>query len=385
LTSFVFVIVMQTELTTNDWIDSSSDGIDTTVTLNVEPQRPCRVLLVDDDEVVRYRLTALLGPAGYEVHSVSSGREALQLLESTFCQIVLTGWQMPDMDGIELCRHLRRLQGRGYIYLLMLTGRSGRGDIVTGLNAGADDYVVKGAAAEEILARVEVGRRITHLESSLRASNRENRRMSVTDPLTGAKNRRYLMKYLLRAIEHAVRDSHAIAVVSFDVDHFKRINDDFGHDTGDQVLQELVRRTVSIIRRGVDWIARAGGEEFVLVLPKTNLQGAIAVADRLRSVITAEPICTSVGNLVVTVSVGVTALDGKPELGVTSVAEVLRAADQCVYVSKHLGRDRITAASPTQSRTLLDEARSRHPENTRIAVSESIAKDSDEYHWISEF
>src|ERR1700753_1089674 len=143
-----------------------------------------------------------------------------------------------------------------------------------------------------MLARVEVGRRITHLESSLRESNQQNRRMSVTDPLTGAKNRRYLMKYLPRAIDEAVRSRQPIAVVSFDVDHFKRINDNFGHDFGDRVLQQLVSRSSSVVRRGIDWISRAGGEEFVMVLPRTDLKGASVVADRLRSAIVTEPIST---------------------------------------------------------------------------------------------
>jgi len=349
---------MQPESPTDGWRDSSPDVTDTTVTLSIEGPATCRVLLVDDDEVVRYRLTSLLRNAGYEVYAASSGEEALRFLDLTFCQIVLTDWHMPDMDGLALCRHLRRLRGKGYIYLLMLTVRSGTADIVTGLTAGADDYVVKGAAPEEILARVEVGRRITHLESSLRASNRENRRNSVTDPLTGARNRRYLMKYLPRAMDAAARGSYSIAVVSFDVDHFKRVNDEFGHDTGDQVLQELVRRCSSVIRQGTDWIARAGGEEFVVVLPHINLKEAIDFAGRLRSVITAQSIGTSVGSLGITVSLGVTALDAPPELGATSAAELLRAADQCVYASKTLGRDRITAALPVQSQTLLTEARS---------------------------
>jgi two-component system, cell cycle response regulator len=359
---------MQFEFSAEDWRDSPFDGSDTTITLSIEPPRPCRVLLVDDDQVVVYRLTSLLRPAGYEVHSASSGKEALRFLESTFCQVVLTGWHMPDMDGLELCRRLRCLRSNGYIYLLMLTGRSGSADVVTGLTAGADDYVVKGAAPEEILARVEVGRRITHLESSLRASNRESRRMSVTDPLTGAKNRRYLMKYLPRVIEHAVRDGSPIAVVSFDVDHFKRINDDFGHDTGDQVLQQLVSRSSSVVRRGIDWISRAGGEEFVMVLPRTDMNGANIVASRLRSAIVGEPIYTSTGRLDVTVSVGVSALDGAPELGATSADELLRAADDSVYASKALGRDRITAASPAQSRAVLTEARTSASRGTLSAV-----------------
>jgi len=349
---------MQPDSPTGAGPDSPSGVTDTTVTLSIEAPASCRVLLVDDDAVVRHRLTALLETAGYEVYAASSGKEALRILDSTSCQIVLTDWHMPDMDGLALCRHLRQVRGKGYIYLLMLTVRSGTADVVTGLNAGADDYVVKGAAPEEILARVEVGRRITHLESSLRASNRENRRNSVTDPLTGAMNRRYLMKYLPRAIEQAARDNDSIAVVSFDVDHFKRVNDDFGHDTGDRVLQQLVRLASSIIRQGTDWIARAGGEEFVIVLPHMNLKDASIFGGRLRSVIIAQPIGTSAGSLTVTVSIGVTALDGAPELGATSAAEMLRAADQCVYASKTLGRDRITAASPVNSHMLLSEARS---------------------------
>ena len=168
----------------------NKDLDDTSITLLSDPTQRCRVLLVDDDEVVRMQFAALLQIAGYQVFTAASGEEALQLLDKTHCQIVLTDWQMPNMDGLALCRNLRLRDNTGYIYVLMLTVRGTRRDVLAGLSAGADDYVVKGAASEEILARLQVGRRITHLEYSLRQSNLENRRMSVTDPLTGARDRK---------------------------------------------------------------------------------------------------------------------------------------------------------------------------------------------------
>ena len=150
---------------------------DSAIILLSEPTQRCRVLLVDDDELVRAQFVALLQIAGYDVYTAGSGDEALRVLDQTPCQIVLTDWQMPDMDGLALCRNIRLRDSTGYVYVLMLTIRSSRRDILAGLSAGADDYVIKGAATEEILARLQVGRRITHLESSLRKSNLLNRQM----------------------------------------------------------------------------------------------------------------------------------------------------------------------------------------------------------------
>jgi two-component system, cell cycle response regulator len=340
-----------------DHRELSGAADDTILTLTPDPPRECRVLVVDDDELIRFRLSALLRAAGCEVYTAASGEEALRVLESHFCQIVLTDWHMPDMDGLALCRHLRAMVGQGYIYVMMLTVRDGRSDVVSGLSAGADDYVVKGASSEEILARLEVAKRITHLEHSLRASNRENRRMSVTDALTGALNRRYLMKYLPRELDRAVRYKHPIAVVSFDVDHFKRINDDFGHGTGDEVLHEIVRRSQVVIRDGIDWIARSGGEEFVVVLPETNLKQALHFSERLRSSIAGRQIITVAGRLDVSISIGATALEEPLEFGRTTASDLLRAADQCVYASKSAGRDRATGALPAHSKAVLSASR----------------------------
>ena len=318
---------------------------DDTVMLKMGPLWQCRVLVVDDDELVRAQLMTLLRLAGYDVHAAGSGEEAVRILDTMSFQVVLTDWQMADMDGLSLCRNVRLKDDEGYVYVLMLTVRESKRDVLVGLAAGADDYIVKGAPAEEILARLEVGRRITQIEHSLRASNQENGRLSVTDPLTGAHNRRYLMRNLPRELERARRYEHPLAVLSCDLDRFKRVNDRFGHEAGDETLQAFVVRSASCIRESTDWIVRSGGEEFVLVLPETTLDGASCVAKKVREVLAAEPIATSAGALFVTVSIGVTALETPEELAGASTVELLRAADRCLYVSKNLGRDRVTAAS----------------------------------------
>jgi two-component system, cell cycle response regulator len=262
---------------------------------------------------------------------------------------VITDWQMPDMDGLELCRSLRSQADNSYVYILLLTIRQSKHDILTGLAAGADDYIVKGAPTEEILARAEVGRRITRLEQSLRVSNRENRRLSVTDPLTGAHNRRYLMKYLPREIERSRRHQHPVAILSCDIDNFKRVNDEFGHAVGDEVLREFAARVKHCIRAATDWVARTGGEEFMIVLPETNLHGAACAAEKVRLALATRPIATRAGAHAVTVSIGATALETAVDFEAVPLIELLRTVDRCLYMSKNLGRDRVTAGAPAHS------------------------------------
>jgi diguanylate cyclase (GGDEF)-like protein len=323
---------------------------DTSISLKLDVSSRCPVLIVDDDELVLASLARLLSRADYEVYTANSAAAALRILSVESCRIVITDWQMPDMDGLTLCRSLRSRTDNSYVYILLLTIRKSEHDILTGLAAGADDYIVKGAPAEEILARAEVGRRITRLEQSLRVSNRENRRLSVTDPLTGVRNRRYLMKYLPREIERSRRHQHPVAVLSCDIDNFKRVNDEFGHDAGDEVLREFAARVKSGLRTATDWVARTGGEEFMIVLPETNLCGATCVAEKVRCALAAQPIATRAGALAVTVSIGVSALETAVDFETVPLVELLRTADRCLYMSKHLGRDRATAASPGHSR-----------------------------------
>jgi diguanylate cyclase (GGDEF)-like protein len=305
-------------------------------------------MVVDDDDLARARLAALLRAAQFDVEVAASGDEALHIMNLRPCQILLTDWQMPEMDGLSLCRIVRADQRESYIYVLMLTVRDSKEDLLAGLAAGADDYVVKGGSIDEMLARLEVARRITHVEHSLRVSNRENWQRSVTDPLTGANNLRFLMKYLPRELVRSRRYGHPLAVLSCDIDGFKQINDRFGHEAGNELLQAFVARTDSCLRSSSDWLARVGGDEFMVVLPETRVLGANQVAHKLRQAYVQSPVMTHAGPISFTASVGVTAVEAAHEIeSVSKIEHLLRAADRGLYASKRDGGNRVTAAVVT--------------------------------------
>ena len=315
---------------------------DTGVHASFAQPTQCSVMIVDDDELVRAKFTSLLKMAGYEVHCADGASQALLMLAVRPCHIVLTDWEMPEMDGPSLCRALRLRDGERYTYVMMFTVRNNPSDILTGLGAGADDYVFKGAPIEELLARIEVGRRITRLEHYLRITGAENRRLSITDPLTGAHNRRFLMKYLPRELDRSRRYGHPLAVLSCDIDSFKRINDCFGHAAGDEVLQTFVARSQDCTRESIDWIARAGGEEFVIVLPSCPVDEAIQVLERVRRRI-AERLHAG-GHPVFTVSFGLATSEQADEFH-----KVVTLADEALLQAKSGGRDQIIVASESRS------------------------------------
>jgi diguanylate cyclase (GGDEF)-like protein len=243
------------------------------------------------------------------------------------------------MDGLELCRAVRNLQLDGYVYALLLTARNAKEHIIAGLEAGADDYLIKPVHEPELIARLNTGRRILALEHSLRAANERNRILSITDSLTGAFNRRYLMDQLPRELERARRYGKALSVVMCDVDHFKEVNDSKGHAAGDDVLQQCVARMQKFIRANSDWIARLGGEEFLVVLPETDYEGASIVAEKMRSIISDSPFITRAGDARVTGSFGVAStLPQGPDLSLKA-ERLIRAADECLYSSKRSGRN----------------------------------------------
>ncbi len=298
------------------------------------------VLVVDDHPVARRLLEAQLEREGYLVITAANGREALERLSGRFCPLVLTDWMMPEMDGLELCRAIRGREWDSYIYLILLTARDSLDDVLMGLEAGADDYLVKPVHPMELSARLRTGRRILALERTLRDRNREIARLAVTDPLTGVYNRRYLMENLPRELARVRRYGHPLGLIMCDLDHFKEVNDTLGHAVGDEVLKEFTRRLAGQVRQGVDWLARCGGEEFVLVLPETDLAGSLAVARRLRHLVAATPFATTAGPVRVTASFGVAARP--PGEADSPDAEALLArADACLYQAKAAGRNRV--------------------------------------------
>ena len=308
----------------------------TPITVEASPA----ILLAEDDPVTRMLMTRFLKNAGYEVDAVANGSEALDKMTRRYYPMLVTDWEMPEMDGVALCKAVRNMQMDGYVYALLLTARDSKEHIIAGLEAGADDYLIKPVHEPELIARLNAGRRILNLEHSLRVANQRNRILSITDALTGAYNRRYLMEQLPRELERCRRYAYPLSVLMCDIDRFKQINDARGHAAGDDVLQQFAARAQKAIRTNSDWVARYGGEEFLIVLPETDHAGAMAVAEKIRSLISSTPFATRSGDLKTTASFGVASTGPSgPDISL-KVDALIRCADECMYRSKQEGRDR---------------------------------------------
>jgi two-component system cell cycle response regulator len=316
------------------------------------------VLLVDDDELVLSHLSELVRTSGFEVHTASDGAAALEFIRRQFTPIVITDLDMPGMDGLALCRAIRQQKWPGYVYILVLTVHDGETDILAGLDAGADDYLSKRTSAAQLVARLHAAERILGLERALKVELEEKRRQSLTDPLTGAKNRRYFERQLQRDFKRTQRGGSPLSLLMLDIDHFKRINDQFGHAAGDAVLQELVRRVGQCLPRETDWCARVGGEEFIIVLGDTPLSGAARVAERIRQAIAGVPVATPARAISFTASIGVACFQPASNREPVSVESLLAQLDANMYRSKQEGRNRVTlpaaAIEPADGRRQLE-------------------------------
>jgi two-component system cell cycle response regulator len=300
------------------------------------------ILLVEDEPTTRLMTSRQLRRAGYEVAVVANGTQALAMLRSKFFPMMLTDWDMPEMNGVALCKAVREMPLEGYVYTILLTAREGKAHVIEGLAAGADDYLIKPPDDDELRARLNTGRRILTLEQSLRAANGRIHRLSITDPLTDTYNRRYLMEQLPHEIERACRYARPLSVVMCDVDYFKQVNDSHGHQAGDEVLKGLSRLLLGRARKDLDWVARYGGEEFVIVLPETRVADAMVFAEKMRAIIAAHPFEIMEATLSVSASFGVAGSDSLEARGEVSVDRLIGDADACLYRSKEMGRNRVT-------------------------------------------
>ncbi|RJQ78759.1 MAG: diguanylate cyclase [Desulfobacteraceae bacterium] len=299
------------------------------------------ILVVDDDLVSRAVIQKYLHKAGFDVISAGNGKEALSLFDQRFCPIVLTDWMMPEINGPQLCRMIREKKTDGYVFIILITARDSKNDIVSGLQAGADDYLTKPIHPAELIARINTGIRILRLEQSLKNANEEIRLLSITDPLTGCFNRTYLGERFSQELSRSLRYNHALSVVLTDIDHFKKVNDTYGHQAGDLVLKSFAKCIMEQIREKIDWVVRFGGEEFLIILPETGGAGLERVAERVRVAVSKMPIPCGQNNLEITASFGGACANfsQKKDLGMT-MEQLIDQADEQLYRSKREGRNR---------------------------------------------
>lgn len=297
------------------------------------------ILIVEDEPVTAARLKKTLSKAGYAVEVARNGKEALGRLAETFFPFVLTDWEMPELGGLELCRTIRESFKSSYCYIVILTGRHEKNDIVAGLEAGADDFITKPPTNSELLARISAGMRVLELEESLVKAREEIRNLATIDSLTGCYNRAYLDEHLSNELERAKRYKRDLSILFCDFDHFKQVNDNFGHQVGDRVLKDSVQCINDTIRLRMDWIARYGGEEFIIVAPETDITAAGQMAERIRKAICNLKIETSSQILRVTASFGVSGISPSRDESNVTPETLIDQADKQLYRAKMGGRN----------------------------------------------
>jgi two-component system, cell cycle response regulator len=295
-----------------------------------------RILIADDDLTSRLVLGGVLRKHGHSVVATEDGTaawEAMRLPDAPAMAIL--DWEMPGLSGVEVCRLVRGLQSDRPPYLIILTSRGEKTDIVAGLEAGADDYLAKPFDPGELRARVGVGRRVVELQARLREAHEAVAYEAMHDPLTGVLNRRAFGDVLARALSEERRHHEGLALGICDVDEFKKVNDGLGHQVGDEVICEIVR-IITATLRGHDVLSRFGGDEFVLLAERIAPGDVEALFDRIRAAVSAGPIATRAGILRITISFGVGVWrDGE------TANDLLAKADAALYRAKSDGRDRV--------------------------------------------
>ena len=298
------------------------------------------VLVAEDDAGSRFRVEAALHLWGYHVTSVTNGRQALDALtRPDGPSLAILDWSMPEADGLQVCQAIRNTENGRYIYTILLTSHDREEDVIAGFEAGADDYVTKPFNTKELRARIRSGARIVQLQHQLVAAREELREKAMHDNLTGLLTRGAFFEISEHECARSWRGKTRISIVMADIDHFKSINDRFGHPGGDEVLREVARRLKTTFRKE-DSVGRYGGEEFVTLAVGCDSADAIGLAERFRQSIEGEPFVIDSERLNVTTSVGVVtgvATDGLPAL--------VRAADEALYRAKAAGRNRVVAAA----------------------------------------
>ena len=315
----------------------------------ITSSKDVEIIIVDDMQFSRVVVQAALKKAGFiNIRVASSAVQALRMMDEKHADVVLADWLMPEMDGLQLTDALRqRDEERGeYTAIILFTAQEGIEPLVEAFNRGVDDYIVKPPNPHELAARVNAAARIASLQNDLLETSKQLEEtirhledMALTDPLTGAGNRRLLSRQLEQHLLDATARRGGVCFVMLDIDHFKKINDTYGHDVGDEVLIGLTRRARRTVRP-TDLVARMGGEEFGIIMHYTNPENFKSNSlERLLSSINSRPFKTSVGDLNITVSIGVCFYNGDGQQ--PSVQNLIKCADEKLYQAKANGRNQI--------------------------------------------
>ncbi|NLV24319.1 MAG: diguanylate cyclase [Deltaproteobacteria bacterium] len=295
-----------------------------------------KVLVAEDDLTTRSILKAVLMKWGYDVEAVRDGNEALAaLLREDAPKLVVLDWMMPGLNGVEICATLRAAENPLPPYIILLTARGKKEDIVQGLQSGANDYILKPFNNEELRARLRVGERMIDLQHQLFQAIEQQKKLAYTDPLTGIANRRAILDRLESEMARARRDQVSLWIAILDIDHFKRINDNFGHLAGDRVLQECVERISRSIRK-YDCFGRYGGEEFLLIFPAVESGAEMQTLERIRKTMADREMNVEDNSIHITVSLGAVKWNGSDTMD-----EMILKADDALYRAKQNGRNRV--------------------------------------------
>jgi diguanylate cyclase (GGDEF)-like protein len=302
-----------------------------------------KILIADDEVMSRRLLERTLQRPGYEVTAVENGRLAAnELCKPEGPKLALLDWIMPELDGPGVCREVRKRRDHSYVYMILLTSKEKKEDVVAGLESGADDYLTKPFDPEELKARLRTGMRILDLEDRLIEAREAMRFQATHDPLTSLWNRGVIMDLLGRELTRTHREGKSAAILLGDLDHFKNVNDTYGHPAGDEVLKETARRLVSSVRP-YDFVGRYGGEEFLVVLNNCDPASGLNRAEAIRETICGRPMETAAGPVSITMSLGLLL---SQEWGYRTAQELLHEVDAALYAAKAAGRNCVRVATP---------------------------------------
>ncbi len=294
-----------------------------------------KILIAEDDLITSRILEKNLQSWGYEVVLARSGEQAWQALKDSNLRLAILDWMMPGMDGIEICKKIRRRKKYKYTYIILLSAKDRKQDIIAGLSSGADDYMAKPVNFLELRARLQTGKRIIDLEDKLLYVQNQLKDLASRDSLTKLWNRTEISKFLREELDRAKRENKPLGVIMLDVDYFKKINDFFGHEIGDLALLQVVSRIKRKVRKS-DKVGRYGGDEIIVVLPNCGLIEIRKISERLRASVAHRGVKTGLETFPVTISAGCASSENRLQ---PSAEKLTRAADAALFKAKNQGRN----------------------------------------------